>query len=100
MREHARLAAAAPASTSTGPTGAVTAARCASFSDAQNGGQIHGPRILSLLGLLGDGGLGELDEGHDEAQQHRPEQNPHQPERGNAAECAHEHRKRRDGRMP
>src|SRR5688572_28892336 len=45
----------APASTSTGPIGADTAARCASFSDSRRSWADMGPRIL--LGREGDAHL-------------------------------------------
>src|SRR5262249_29995994 len=109
----------APASTSTGPSGAVTAARCASFSglrmgDKSMGGAFYtvktraygkapeGPaaRIPAGVHEKSLGGcrhalLREARQRNDEAQQHGPDDEPEDSPRGRAADRADEQRKRR-----
>src|SRR6516225_278497 len=101
----------APASTSTGPSGAVTAARCASFSglrmgDKSMGGEFYtvktraygkGPdgRGRSESGGYGRALLCEPHQGHDEAEQHRADEEPEDPPGRRPADRADEERERR-----
>src|SRR5215471_11880790 len=79
----------APASTSTGPTGAVTAARCASFSGLRIGDKSMGAAFYTVktraygkgpddaVGVLrvdGRAFLREPHQSHDEAEQHRTDE--------------------------
>src|SRR6185437_7070835 len=84
----------APASTSTGMSGADTAMRCASFRGFRMGSRSMAGRILRYAGAAYLGR--EPHERHHETEQHRPD---HEPEHAEGRDPSHgpdEHREGRD----
>src|ERR1700753_1252596 len=87
----------APASTSTGPSGAVTASRCASFSGLSNGESSRGSgmggafyrRARLFAPALDNPFLGELQKSGDKAKQHRADHQAENSKGRCTTDCAY-----------